>query len=179
MAGAAARGPHGQRGHACSRRDSLAANGAAPGQRHRGLRPPAGEGVRGSSRGSVLGPSEGTSGVLCPVLVFSVERDRELLERNQRKAGKTRTGLEHLSYEGRLRELSLFSLEKTRLRGDLINRYKYLKGRCQQADARAFSVVPSGRTGSSGHKMKYKKFHLNTRKNFFALRVAEHWNRLS
>jgi len=26
--------------------------------------------------------------------------------------------------------------------------------------------------------VKHRKFHLNTRKNFFTLRVTEHWNRL-
>ena len=42
-------------------------------------------------------------------------RDMDLLERIQRKATKRMHGMEHLSYEDKLRELGLFSLEKRRL----------------------------------------------------------------
>jgi len=39
-------------------------------------------------------------------------------------------------------------------------------------------VEPSDRTRGNGHKLKKKKFHLTMRKNFFTLKMAEHWNRL-
>jgi len=45
-------------------------------------------------------------------------------------------------------------------------------------EARLFLVVHSDRTRSNGLKFEHWKLHTNMQKNFFTVRMVEHWNRL-
>ena len=63
---------------------------------------------------------------------YQHKKDVGLLEQVQRRATKMIKGLEHLSYEERLRELR-------RLRGDLIAAFQYFKGTCTKDGEQVFA----------------------------------------
>ena len=123
-------------------------------------------------------PGQAISGLLCPVLNSSVQ-ERQGTSRESPLEGHTDDegpGVSPLRGKAE-RPGAVQPGEEKAERGS----YQYLsvfKGQQSSVWVRLFLVVCSNGTRGNGHKLEYKKFHVNMRKNFFTVRVTEHWNRL-
>jgi len=82
-------------------------------------------------------------------------------------------GMERIFYEEKLRDLGLFSLEKRRLRGDLIATSQYFEGASKKYGDKLFN-----RTCGDSFKLKEGRLRLDIRQKFFTMQVVKHWHRL-
>ena len=102
-------------------------------------------------------------------------QDQNLIERVLHRATKCVPGLNNLEYEDRLKKMKIPSMCYRRMRGDLIEVYKFMHHiyKCKNL----FEIHEST---TRGHKYKSKKYFCatNIRKHFFSNRVVNLWNSL-
>ena len=105
-------------------------------------------------------------------------KDIELMERVQHRATKLISSLRNETYETRVKLLGLTTLETRRLRGDLIEAFKIMKGFEDISWNKFFKMSSSKQL--RGHSLKLYKpsFRLDIRKYSFSQRVINEWNLL-
>ena len=104
-------------------------------------------------------------------------KDIERLEKVQARATKLIPSIRHISYERRLTRLNLYSLEKRRLRGQLIETFKILKG-IDKIDYSKLFTLSSNQTRSNGLKLDLIRFNTTQCGGFFTYKIASYWNKL-
>ena len=104
----------------------------------------------------------------------------DLLESVQRKLVKEVTGLRGISYDDRLTELGIETLEKRRKGQDLLQAFKILKEIDDVDKTKWFHQTPVGRTRATegGHQIVRENSRLELRRNFFSQRMVDKWNSL-
>ena len=123
-------------------------------------------------------------------LEFSVQawspwfaKDIDLIEQVQKRAVNMIVGLKARTYDGKLREINLTSLHERRLRGDVIQVWKYMHKQNPGGD-KLFKMSNEQHLRSSRHTSKpwnisRSDAKLEVRKNFFTVRVIDKWNSLT
>ena len=121
----------------------------------------------------------------CSVQAWSpwTQEDIDILESVQKRAIRMVSGLQGRTYEERLFELGLTSLEDRRKRGDMIEVWKILHGE-EDVDASTWFTLASKATDRKTRNtsdllnLSQPKWSHQFRKNFFSVRVVEQWNSL-
>jgi ribonuclease P/MRP protein subunit RPP40 len=108
----------------------------------------------------------------------NLEKDKLLLEKVQRRATKMIEGFGRLSYDERLRRTGLTTLEERRIRGDLIETFKMVKGISKVDHTKFFSISEHNRTRGNTYKLEKKQCNTNIRSSFFSQRIVNYWNGL-
>ena len=106
------------------------------------------------------------------------DKDSWLLERVQKRATKMINGLSNLEYEDRLKALNMFSLKYRRLRGDLIEVFKFVNGQHVGYLKGMFEFNTELRGRGREHKLVIKHSRTRLRQSFFSRRVVGQWNDL-
>ena len=108
-----------------------------------------------------------------------LRKDIDMLEKVQRRTTKLITGLRYLSYDDRLKECGLTTLETRILRGDQIEVFKILNGH-ENIDPNIFFKIKTGKI-TRGHDFTLVKGQnrLDFRKYSFSQRTVNEWNKLS
>ena len=107
-----------------------------------------------------------------------LKKDIQLLEKVQRLATRMVKGTRGMTYLQRLSFCGLFSLERRRLRGDLLEVYRILQGEGNCGNEHLLNPCLVATT--RGHELKLNKprARLDLRKFGFSHRVVNPWNRL-
>ena len=105
-------------------------------------------------------------------------KDSWLIERVQKRATKMINGISNLEYEDRLKMLDMFSLKYRRLRGDLIEVYKFVHGQHIGYLKNLFDFDREPRGRCHQYKLIVKQSRTRLRQSFFSRRVVSHWNKL-
>ena len=108
-----------------------------------------------------------------------LRKDVDMLEKIQRRATKLIPGLRDLTYDERLKECGLTTLETRRLRGDQIEVFKILNGYENIDYNILFEIKESKITRGHNYTLVKKQSRLDVRKYSFSQRTINVWNKLS
>ena len=107
-----------------------------------------------------------------------LQKDITQIEKVQRRVTKMIDGMKDMSYEDRLSNAKLTTLETRRIRGDLIEVFKIMKG-FEDVNHNTFFTVANNSLRGHNLKLFKSRFLTNCGKFMFANRVVEEWNLLT